>query len=280
MLLKIVRRFGLYESRCNSRVGLNRSWFHSRLVVFVLTSFILLALSIDPLHASALHEACKNENLSAAKQAVRGGHDPNAVSQNGNTPLMLVAQSDQQNIAEYLLKHGANPNKKIMLGLSPLFAAANTGHTAMTELLIDYGANVNIRTKIGVTPLMAAAKYDHEATVELLLKKGATVTANNDRKESALHYAVKGSSLQAIPPLLKMDTVVNRRNIQGKTPLHVSARHATNPKIITVLLDHGANPNLHDKSGNHALTYARDNDALTDSDAFKRLKARTFHGSW
>ena len=58
----------------------------------------------------------------------------------------------------------------------------------------------------------------------------------------------------------------------GWTPLHIAAAHSDNSEVVVLLLDRGANPKALDEHGNTAWNLIQDNDALTGSQAYRRLR--------
>ncbi|MGM0601533.1 MAG: ankyrin repeat domain-containing protein [Candidatus Rifleibacteriota bacterium] len=51
-----------------------------------------------------------------------------------------------------------------------------------------------------------------------------------------------------------------------------AAAHNSEPKIITILVEAGADINARDKSGKTAFDYAKDNKHIKGSKAYKKLK--------
>ncbi|MEG9861625.1 MAG: ankyrin repeat domain-containing protein [Parvularculales bacterium] len=64
---------------------------------------------------------------------------------------------------------------------------------------------------------------------------------------------------------------VNVRNEIDLTPLHFVARYSNAPAVADLLLDHGANGEARDKSGNTPFNYARENESLIGTNAYRRL---------
>ena len=60
------------------------------------------------------------------------------------------------------------------------------------------------------------------------------------------------------------------------TPLHTAAGNNTNPSVIKALIEGGANPGARDDDGKFPFDYAKDNEALKGTDAYRLLKEGRF----
>jgi cytohesin len=106
--------------------------------------------------------------------------DVNARNELGETPLLyLVAQGfladekDAESVIEELLTGGANPNAVNNDGASPLHLASWFYGSKIGELLIKHGAELNVRDNDGKTPLDYALEEDNQALVGTLSSVGA-----------------------------------------------------------------------------------------------------------
>ena len=55
------------------------------------------------------------------------------------------------------------------------------------------------------------------------------------------------------------------------TPLMYAAQKTTEPAVISMLIDLGADAKATDKNGKNALAYAKENEAVSKTDAYRRL---------
>ncbi|MCV6585907.1 MAG: ankyrin repeat domain-containing protein [Marinibacterium sp.] len=110
-------------------------------------------------------------------------------------------------LGRWLLDHGADPNDG-----ESLYHATELGHHDGLRLLLDHGADPT-----GTNALLRALDFDDAGAVRLLLAHGAQVDAFDDRE-------IGGERPAVIPAL------------------HQAARRGCGAEVVTLLLDHGADP--------------------------------------
>ena len=114
-----------------------------------------------------------------------------------------------------------------------------------TELLISKGADVNVQQAGGWNALMIATAAGHTEIVALLLKYNAKIYDHKDQIRS--------------PQPENNDNVEFRKLIpEGAVPL-IGATLAGHADIVTLLLNHGANPNTTTEDGRTPLMIAAAN---------------------
>jgi uncharacterized protein len=140
--------------------------------------------------------------------------------------LILATRRNQPDEVQRLLAAGANPNADKVPGYEgrpALFHAATFGYIDIASKLMERGANANYGADRGtLTPLMLAALNGPAPMVELLVKYGADVNAQ----------------------------------ASGSTALTEATRKG-DPKVLRVLLDAGANPNVPMLDGSAPACYAK-----------------------
>jgi ankyrin repeat protein len=120
------------------------------------------------------------------------------------------------------------------------FKLCEEGSLQQITEAIENGANVNARSIYGETPLMAAAASNlNPEVITSLVKAGADVNAKENRGFTSLMWAA------------------------WKNP---------NPEVIITLLENGADPKEKNNYGRIALSYARENEQLNNSEALKKLE--------
>ncbi|HSS96693.1 MAG TPA: ankyrin repeat domain-containing protein, partial [Terriglobales bacterium] len=145
-----------------------------------------------------------------------------------------------------LLRHGANPNTSIILEdfpnmpLSCLYAATGLNNNAdLASLLLEAGANPNDGES-----LYHATEHPDLACMKLLLRYGAEPNEAN-----ALKHTLDREDSEGIQILLDAEADPNYSNERGDTALHWAVWRGRSVKIITMLLDRGADINAKRKDG-------------------------------
>lgn len=119
-----------------------------------------------------MHYAIKNSpNYDIIEKLIIDGYDVNAQDGNGDTPLHLLLQQHNMEIAYaisiLLLGSGADCNIQNKSGNTPLhYSVLNYKTTRIIELLIEFGANFRIPKLYHVTPKDLVSEYgstEHES---------------------------------------------------------------------------------------------------------------------
>ncbi len=166
------------------------------------------------------------------------------------------------------LDAGLNPNFRDSEGNTLLMmAAAAWGRPGLAfQLLLERGADVNARSREGKTALMFAAASFNPESVRKLLDRGADIRARDRWGQTSLHWCANwyqgdlyiGSKetrhAECARTLLKAGAEVNAPDKAGMTPL-MHAAAGGHGRIVSTLLEHGANANLRDRRKRSALTW-------------------------
>jgi ankyrin repeat protein len=126
-------------------------------------------------------------------------------------------------------------------GKTPLHLAAKRGDKASILLLVKKRANVNAIDKEGNTPLLDLASCEarpFRSTVKFLVQSGAKVGMADNYGNTPLSKALSRGYFNISEFLLQNGAQVDSVNKQGDTPMHHAAAHR--PKLVRLLLDHGA----------------------------------------
>ncbi len=145
-----------------------------------------------------------------------------------------------------LLARGADPeggdvNHPIYQGRSPVQQAALSGHMDVVSLLVDAGASWEHDP---VDELIAAVMSGDRDAMERLLGADPGLRERAiERCPDQLVRAAEQGSYDAVALLIELGFDVNARS--RTAPLHEAAMRG-NVDVIRLLLDHGADPSIHD----------------------------------
>ena len=214
------------------------------------------------------------------EQLLAKGANVNAHGARGQTALMWAVAQKHPEVVKVLLAHDADLKprtevwKEVMAvpphgnldynraiphgGETALMFAASVGDIASAKILAAAGANVNDADAWGVSATVLAAHSGFRELVEFLLDKGADPNMA-EAGFTALHEAIMRRDEQMVRTLLAHGADPNaplktwtptRRDshdfnfapaLVGATPFWLAARF-TEPSVMRLLLEHGANP--------------------------------------
>ncbi|XP_060525269.1 ankyrin repeat domain-containing protein 2-like [Cylas formicarius] len=103
------------------------------------------------------------------------------------------------------------------LGTS-LHCACFNGNMEIVKLLINRGADKESRNVSGQTPLIVASLKGHPDVVDYLLNVDASIHPYCHQRRTALHYACKKKHFKVVKILIEHNANVNSRDISGNTP--------------------------------------------------------------
>jgi ankyrin repeat protein len=160
--------------------------------------------------------------------------------------LMAAAGHGLTDRVRVLLARGVDPEGRgsehpIYQGRSPVQEAALTGHMDVVSLLTGAGASWE---HDAVDELVATAMAGDRGTVQRLLGADPGLRQRAvERCPDQLVRAAEQNSYDAVALLIELGFDVNARS--RTAPLHEAAMRGNLP-VIRLLLDHGADPNIHD----------------------------------
>jgi len=230
--------------------------------------------------ATPMSEAAVVGNVQVLSKLLAAGADVESPNADGQTALMIVARTSNVEAARLLLTRGAQINaREQWRGQTALMWAAAEAQPAMVKLLIDRGADVNARSSIndwtrqvtaeprmqarpsgGFTPLLYAARKGCLECVRILLKARADKNLADPDGVTPMLMAATNFNFDVAALLIEAGADVNKWDMWGRAPLYAAVDLNTLPvggradrpsldatsavKLIELLLDAGANPNL------------------------------------
>ncbi len=155
------------------------------------------------------------------------------------TPLYRAAQNGHASAVARLIELGADIDPSDATGRTPLMAAAEGGHVEAIQTLLDAGADILAQTSEGIMPLDVAVGFGQPDALRILLKRGAPVDGPDQRPWTALHIAIAQNCVECVRVLLDHGADVGRQDEHGFNVLG-STIDLILPEIAALLLQHGA----------------------------------------
>uniref|UniRef100_A0ABD2X5G6 Uncharacterized protein n=1 Tax=Trichogramma kaykai TaxID=54128 RepID=A0ABD2X5G6_9HYME len=170
---------------------------------------------------TALHSALFKGNKQNARDLLVRGADPNAVDDQGWTPLHLMAlrKIDDDSAEKFFticndMQLEVRVDARCKLGRTPLYMALQSGHRKLTESLLRNGADTNLAERNGSTPLHVICSRDVD---DDLVK---------------LFFEIADDVQQTVQ--------IDAQDRSGWTPLQTAVANLL-PNVVDVLLGRGAN---------------------------------------
>jgi ankyrin repeat protein len=150
-----------------------------------------------------IHLAAQGGKIEAMQMLTDAGADFNLCSSDGQTPLDLAYQTNQQKAAIFLVENGAKftPN----------------------QATVDRYFNGDVWTSTkntGRTLLHWAARFGSLVAINAILSEGVPIDVQNDSGTTALHMACSFGQMDAAHLLLRRGASLQTRDYHGKCPLH------------------------------------------------------------
>lgn len=117
-----------------------------------------------------------NIDLAFITEMIKNGTDmSNIVSDDGQTPLHVVAAYNRSNLIYECIEKGCKVNAKDDELVTPLHLAAYKNSAESASMLLEYGADFDAVDFLGRTPLHLAAANGNEEIIAMLLDAGADI---------------------------------------------------------------------------------------------------------
>lgn len=169
-------------------------------------------------------------NYEKTKELLKKGHNVNSRDSKKRTLLMIAVYNNNYELSKLLIENNADINLQDDIQNNPFLYAGAEGYLDILKLLVEKGADTKITNRYGGVALIPAAEHGHVETVKYLLE-------NTDIEVDHVNNLAWTALLEAI--------------ILGTG----SEDHI---KVVKLLLEHGADPNLADGKGVTPLKHARE----------------------
>lgn len=282
--LRLIREDGTTPLRLAARWGLTS----------MMKRLIPYAGNLESCYSSLMAEAAKRvlPNLGMIKLLTQNRASQDTFPANVDEAMRTLAKGKHwwhPAALTYLLDAGADPNTKGPEGQTPLHGALSAGESGVSlgelwpeqtlKVLLDYKADVNaVSSDTGLAPISTAIKNKKSpAVLKMLLGHGADLSLG---KEPVICSAIEGSNVPATEILLQAGADPNtmlappeKKILTKEVDVQTILERAACPgwvgeipsreKIMSLLLEYGANPNLplengrstplHETSGRNGL---------------------------
>ena len=176
-----------------------------------------------------------------------------------NLPLYYAALCGFANLVEQLITK--YPQQVYAIGGSyrtPAVAALAGRHFKVAQLLYRNKSSVDPRGIYENTPLHSAARHGDHEMVQVLLEYGVDVNTHNKYLDTPLNFALLyGRKIEpkVVQLLVEHGADPNRRGYEGSTALHRASKSGQF-EIVRLLIEHGANEEVKDDEGRTPMDVA------------------------
>lgn len=204
---------------------------------------------------TALIYACANEQLSAVKILLQAKANVNIQCNDGMTALMHAVSNGTLEIVHILLDAGADPNIVSHDGWSALHQACSSSVAPpMLQLLLQFEGDPNLTSS--TTPLLHTVLttydihfppdlLDLQEKIQRLVDAGAEIDVQNNTGTTALMLATRQGLINIVSLLLKHGADPNIQAHSGHSAMHEACiSHDGSLEILKALVKAGGNPNV------------------------------------
>ncbi|MDE0683896.1 MAG: ankyrin repeat domain-containing protein, partial [Candidatus Poribacteria bacterium] len=228
-------------------------------------------------NSTDLWTAARTGDLQAIKRYIEEDGNINALDKAFQLSAMSwSALYGQTEVVQLLIENGVDVNIKSGDGTTPLHSAAFLGRTDVAKLLLDNGADIKTRNNDGATPAdVLFVNWETTTFIGSLIGvdiKKEEATVMKGRNEIAKLFGIDGVSNEAgtfsaqrlseaaftgdlttMKQALTQGADVNTMDPQSGSTLLATAALMGHTKVVSVLLEHGADVNARSRDGGTAL---------------------------
>jgi serine/threonine-protein phosphatase 6 regulatory ankyrin repeat subunit B len=171
--------------------------------------------------------------------------------------VRAIAIGDLENVKSAITDSSDANARSISDGKTALMLASQHGQIEIVEYLVRIGAEVQTSNPYGWTALMFASYRGHDDVVRWLLNAGAerTLNARNQDGETALTLSAETGNLRVVVLLAESGADPNVTSDSNLTALMYAA-HNGHLGVVKYLIDRGADRSVRDVQGRTAFDLA------------------------
>jgi len=176
----------------------------------------------------------------------------------------LVRQGDLAGLQQALATGSININEANEVDATLLEAAIEAHRADVATYLIEHGADANRVNSTESTPVMFAAYYDMPELIPLLKRYGADLDRrNNNGQHTALSLAANTGNLKVVQVLLQLGADPDVSNVHNVVPLAfaISGKHK---EMAQLLLEHSKSVDVVSVTYEDLLSLAAENEGWSD----------------
>jgi ankyrin repeat protein len=211
-----------------------------------------------------LIQAIRSGNLELTKLLLKYGADARCSDVTGSPAIALALEKKGTDMVTLLLDHGADPNAGTVFGNSLISEALSKSRLDLVRLFLDRGIRGDTTNVYGQPIIISVIKdskmtvCDKEDLMERLFKNGASGDASDPTwNTKALPYVLESatSTPKMIELLLKHGAKTDDKMTAGETPL-LYAMDKGKMEEAKLLVQYGASPNATDEKKRLPLMHA------------------------
>ncbi|RKK23082.1 hypothetical protein BFJ63_vAg14423 [Fusarium oxysporum f. sp. narcissi] len=195
---------------------------------------------------TALIEAASVGNLAPIETLVREGALVDFPDRTGKTALMKASKLGHTRVVELLLKSHSDVDHQDYKRDTAIMNACKGGHDDVIEILLAANAQLGIKNSAGETALADAGRHCGKGIIKRLLQHITDPVTRDQQSGTALVSASKRTRPDIVSLILE-DAELKPTSKYIDLALSESCSEP-NEKVVRLLIDHGANPNMTSKS--------------------------------
>jgi len=204
-------------------------------------------------------KAAEDDDVMAVNGFISAGININTKDENGDTVLTSAAARGDAKVANALLQGGADPNLRGRNGWNAFLLALENERDEVADLLLAQPKlDLAAESPEGMNALMIAVWHQREGYVTKFLQRGSSINHQDKDGDTAVNGAALYGNVRILDLLLDAQANPNIKNKLGGTALMWAAAYG-HDDVVRELLKRGADPKLKDVDGVTAAGWAAKN---------------------